>query len=151
HRQPGEEVSPTLTETLGELSRHDQLVRIPLGPLSAGDLSAFVRASADAEPSEELLATLAELTDGTPILLCELWRELSERGALSVSGGQAELNTSIGELQPSQRLRDIVRHRLARLTPATASVLELAAAAGPRFEMRTLAAAANEPASLPDA
>jgi DNA-binding SARP family transcriptional activator len=151
YRQPGEEISPTLAHTLGELSRHDQLVRIQLGPLTAGDLSAFVRASADAEPSEQLLATLEELTDGTPVLLCELWRELSESGAVSVSGGQAELNTSIGDLQPSQRLRDIVRHRLARLAPGTASVLELAATAGPRFEMRTLAAATNEAASLPEA
>ena len=68
-------------DTLADLSRLDASTRLALGGLSAEEMGAFVRASTDAEASAELTSALGELTDGTPLLLCELWRELRESGA----------------------------------------------------------------------
>ena len=53
------------------------------------------------------------------------------------------LHRPLAELRGPERLRDVVRQRLSRLPPETAATLELAAVAGPRFELRVLAEAAG--------
>ena len=55
----------------------------------------------------------------------------------------------LDELRGPERVRDVVRHRLTRLAPEATDLLELAAVAGPRFELPVLATAAGTtPAAL---
>jgi tetratricopeptide (TPR) repeat protein len=141
YRDRGEEIGPALSDTLAELSRLDGMTRLSLGKLSDEEVGAFIKASTDAEAPGELASAIGELTGGTPLLLCELWRDLRDSGAFQVSDGGVRLLRPIAELRSPERLRDVVRQRLSRLTPETVATLELAAVTGPRFELRVLAQA----------
>ena len=59
--------------------------------------------------SPELVAAIGELTDGTPLLVCELWRELVAREAVEVSDGQVTLLRPVAELRGAQRIHELVR------------------------------------------
>ena len=134
-RDPGEEIGPALADALADLSRLDAVTRVSLGGLSADEVGAFIRASTDAEATPELASELGELTDGTPLLLCELWRDLRDTGSVEVLDGSARLSRPVGELRGPERIRDLVRQRLSRLPPQTRAVVETAAVAGLRFEL----------------
>jgi DNA-binding SARP family transcriptional activator/type II secretory pathway predicted ATPase ExeA len=150
-RDPGEEIGPTLAETLADLSRLDGVIRLRLGNLNDEEVGAFLRASAGAEPTEDLVAAIRELTDGTPLLVCELWRDLRDTGGVEVEHS-IRLTRPVAELRTPERIRDIVRQRLTRLAPATTAVLDVAAVAGQRLEPRVLGeAAALELEALADA
>jgi DNA-binding SARP family transcriptional activator len=142
-RDRGEEQRADLAEALAELARLDAVERLPLGNLGEEDVAAFVRASTDAEASAELSSAMGELTGGMPLLVCELWRELRDSGAVEVTEGEARLAGPLTGLRGAARFRDLVRQRLLRLAPETVQLLELAAAAGPRFELRVLGEAAG--------
>ena len=143
YRDRGEEIGPALSDTLADLSRLDGMTRLSLGRLTDEEVGAFISASADAEAPGELASAIGELTGGTPLLLCELWRDLRESDAVEVSDTGVQLSRPIAELRGPERLRDVVRQRLSRLAPETAAMLELAAVTGPRFELRVLADAAG--------
>jgi DNA-binding SARP family transcriptional activator len=144
----GEEASDEVAETVGELGRLEAATRLTLGNLSEEEVGEFVRRSTDAEASAELVSALGELSDCTPLLLCELWRDLSERGGIEVRP-PVRLVEPLAGLRGPQRVGELVRQRLARLEPGTVALLELAAVAGPQFELRLLThAASTEPAGL---
>ncbi len=148
-RDPGEEIGPVLADLLADLSRLDAVTRLSLRGLSADEVGAFIRASTDAEATPELTSELGELTDGTPLLLCELWRDLRDTGSVEVLDGSARLSRPVGELRGPERIRDLVRQRLSRLPSQTRAVVETAAVAGLRFELGVLGEAAGlDPAAL---
>ena len=62
---------------------------------------------------------------------------------VAVADGAALLTQPAAELRGPERLREVVRHRLSRLAADTAAAVELAAVAGPRFELQVLGAAAG--------
>src|SRR5262245_16238833 len=147
-RDPGEEIRPPLADALADLTRLDAVTRLALGNLTADDVGAFIRASADAEVTPELAAEVDELTDGTPLLLCELWRDLTESGAVEVYRS-VRLSRPVAELRGPARIRDFVGQRLSRLASETRSVVETAAVAGQRVEVRVLGDAVGlQPAAL---
>jgi DNA-binding SARP family transcriptional activator len=138
YRDRSEAVRPELMAALADLSRFEGVARVRLGGLSDDDIGAFVEQSAGATASAELAATLGELTDGTPFLLCELWRALVDTDALDSSGAGVRLTRPPAELSSPESVRDVVRYRLSRLAPRTTAVLEVAAVAGPDFELSLL-------------
>ena len=138
-----EDASSALTATLADLSRLDGVTRISLGGLAAEQVSDFIRASARAEATPELLSAVNELTDGSPLLVCELWRDLVARSAVEVVGGYVRLVQPVAELRGPQRIHEFLEQRLSSLEPATIGLVELAAVAGPRFELPAVAAAAG--------
>jgi tetratricopeptide (TPR) repeat protein len=144
----GEEAAGELADTLAELGRQDAVMRLTLGNLSTEEVGAFIRASSAAEATVDLVSAIGELTDGTPLLLCELWRDLHESGGVEVAQ-TVRLTRPVAELRGPERVRELVRQRLARLDPETVAMLELAAVAGPQFELRLIAAASGvEPMTL---
>jgi DNA-binding CsgD family transcriptional regulator len=78
--------------------------------------------------------------------MTELWRTLLESDTLLHHGGDPPLAGALAELDSPEGVREVVSQRLARLTTATTGLLELAAVAGPEFDLASLA-----PARLPDA
>ncbi len=142
-RQPGEEIGRELADMLASLSRLDGIRRIGLDNLSADDLGAFVREATDADATTELVTAIDELTDGTPLLVCELWRELVASDAIAVSDAHATLARPIADLRSPERISELVDQRLSRLMPVTTMLIELAAVTGPRFELRVVADAAG--------
>jgi DNA-binding CsgD family transcriptional regulator/tetratricopeptide (TPR) repeat protein len=147
------ELPPGLAETLADLRRSEAVVRLRLGGLSAGEVSEFVARAAGHELDPDLSAlatTIHELTEGNAFLVCELWRDAVESGALVASGGRLRLARPLEELGTPDSVREVVAQRLARLDPATTLLLELAATAGTEFELDLVrrAAALDEPGLL---
>jgi DNA-binding SARP family transcriptional activator len=142
YRDRGEEIGPELGAALADLARLEGVTRLSLGKLSDEEIGTFVRIATEAEATAELVAAIGQLTGGTPLLLCELWRDLSGSGAIAVSDAGVQLARPLAELHGPERIRDVVRERLARLPAEATATLELAAVAGPQFEVRVLSEAA---------
>jgi DNA-binding SARP family transcriptional activator len=141
YRDRGEEVRPAFSDAIAELLRLDGVTRLALGRLTEMEVHEFIRASTDADPAGGLASEIAELTGGTPLLLCELWRDVRERRAVTVSDGAVRLTQPVAELGESERLRELLRQRLSRLAPEAVAILDAAAVAGAQFELRLLAEA----------
>jgi predicted ATPase/DNA-binding SARP family transcriptional activator len=143
YRKPGEDIGVELADAVADFSRLEGVQRVTLGSLSAADLGAFVREAANAEASDDLVAGIGELTDGTPLLVCELWRDLVAGNALEISDTHVTLARPLAEIRGPERIGELLEHRLSRLSPETRALIELAAVTGPRFVLGVVADAAG--------
>jgi DNA-binding CsgD family transcriptional regulator len=140
------DVSAAAADTLADLRRSDDVVRMRLDALSGADVADFVRRAAGCEPSpeaRELAVAIHELTDGNAFLVCELWRALVETGAVAIDGERIAVLRPLRELATPSGVREVVSQRLARLDPRATELLELAATIGPEFELDTIRRAAG--------
>jgi DNA-binding CsgD family transcriptional regulator/tetratricopeptide (TPR) repeat protein len=144
-----------LAETLADLRRSDEVVRMRLSGLSGAEVSDLVSQAAGGggeheSEADELATTIHDLTGGNAFLVCELWRALVETGIVETSTGQVRVTRPLAELGTPESVREVVSERLSRLAPATIDLLELAAAAGPEFDLELIrrAAGLSEPELL---
>jgi DNA-binding CsgD family transcriptional regulator/tetratricopeptide (TPR) repeat protein len=140
-----------LAETLADLRRSEDVVRLRLTGLSEAELGEFVRAAAEAELDPDVVPAISEMTAGNAFLVCELWRALVDGDAVEVVDGTLRLRLPPAELGAPDSVREVVGRRLARLAPASADLLELAATAGPEFSLDVLQGTADLPAALEEA
>ena len=139
------DIPGALADVLADLRRSDDVVRLHLGGLSEDDVGEFVRraGAGEIDPAEpELSRGLRDLTEGNAFLLCELWRALVETDAVAIENGTLRLTAPLQEIATPQSVHEVVNQRLMRLDPATRDLLELAAVAGPEFELEVLRRAA---------
>lgn len=137
-RDAATDIHPRLSETLVDLRRADDVVRLRLGGLSQNEVVEFLRQMAGGELGAELpqlARAVGELTDGNAFLVCELWRALVETGALVAGGGILRLSRPLAEIASPESVREVVSERLSRLAPQTGALLELAAVVGPEFDL----------------
>jgi DNA-binding CsgD family transcriptional regulator/tetratricopeptide (TPR) repeat protein len=135
-----------LAETLADLRRAEDVVRMRLSGLSGAEVSDLVRRSAGTDPDSELgeLAdTIHDLSGGNAFLVCELWRALVETGIVEVGSGEVRVTRPLSELGTPDSVHEVVGQRLSRLAPKTTDLLELAAVAGPEFELEPIRRAAG--------
>ena len=140
------DVPEALSETLADLRRSDDVVRLRLAGLSGDEVAEFVRSAAggDLDPEmRELAEAIHVLTKGNPFLVCELWRALVETGAVALVGGTIRLVRPPAEIGSPESVREVVSQRLSRLAPVTTDLLELAATAGSEFELDIVRGAAG--------
>ncbi len=133
------EVPPALAQTLADLRRSDDVVRMRLEGLSDLEVTEFVRRVTEGHASAELpeiAQAICNLTGGNAFLMCELWRAVVETDAITNGEGELRLAGSLlAQLQTPDSVREVVSARLARLAPTTTELLELAAMAGAEFEL----------------
>jgi DNA-binding CsgD family transcriptional regulator/tetratricopeptide (TPR) repeat protein len=135
-----------LSETLADLRRSDDVVRMRLEGLSGAEVADLVSRAAGSEPDpelEELASTIHDLTAGNAFLVCELWRALVETGIVAIVSGQVRVTRPLTELGTPESVREVVSQRLSRLAARTIDLLELAAVAGPEFELEPVRCAAG--------
>jgi len=136
------EVPHALADTLAHLRRSDDVVRLRLAGLSEDEVNEFVRRVADGRVGSnlpEIARAISQLTGGNAFLMCELWRALVETDAIAGADGELRLAGSLlAQLATPESVREVVSARLARLSPATTELLELAATAGAEFELATV-------------
>ena len=140
------EAPRALAETLADLHRSEHVVRLRLEGLSAAEVGELTRGAAGCESGPELTrlaASMRELTGGNPFLVGELWRALSEAGAVEVGDGAMRVVRPPEELASPESVREVAGQRIARLAPATTGLLELAAVAGAEFDFDLLRRAAG--------
>jgi tetratricopeptide (TPR) repeat protein len=115
-------------------------MRVTLRGLRAGDVRAFIRATAGVAASEALVDDLHRTTEGNPFFLDELVRMLGAEGGLDAEG-----------LGPTIRLpeevRTAIRRHLAPLGPEDRRLLTLAAVMGREFELAALQTACERSAA----
>jgi DNA-binding CsgD family transcriptional regulator/tetratricopeptide (TPR) repeat protein len=132
------EVPESLTQTLADLRRADDVVRLSLAGLSDREIVEFVMRVSDGRVGAEmpeLAQSIFDLTGGNAFLVCELWRALTETKVIEVVDGELRLAGSLAALGTPESVREVVNSRLARLAPATTALLELAATAGAEFDL----------------
>ena len=132
------DVKAELAEALVDVYRTEGVVRIRLDGLTQSEIEEFVRLSAGVEPALGLVQAIEELTGGNAFLVTELWRELVGSGAVTTGPHGARLARATSELGVPTTVREVVDQRLARLSPGTIEVLELAAVTGADFELDTV-------------
>jgi DNA-binding CsgD family transcriptional regulator/tetratricopeptide (TPR) repeat protein len=139
------DIPAALADALADLRRSDEVLRVRLSGLSEDDVGDFVRRAGGGEidPAEpELSRELRDLTEGNAFLLCELWRALVETDSFAIEDGTLRLTRPLREIATPQSVREVASQRLSRLDPASRDLLELAAVAGPEFELDVLRRAA---------
>ena len=140
------DMTSELSEALIELRRTEGVERLALGGLSAEEIADFVGQTAGAcgaPAAGDLARGIGELTDGNAFLMVELWRTLTETGALEIVDGTARLARPLPELASPESVREVVGQRLSRLAPSTRDVLEVAGVAGPEFTLDLVRRAAG--------
>jgi DNA-binding CsgD family transcriptional regulator/tetratricopeptide (TPR) repeat protein len=143
------DVPAELSETLADLRRSDDVVRMRLQGLSGAEVSDLVSRAAGSDPDpedrelNELASTIHDLTAGNAFLVCELWRAAVETGIVEVTGGRVRVTGSLTQFSTPESVREVVSQRLSRLGPRTIELLELAATAGPEFELEPVRRAAG--------
>jgi DNA-binding CsgD family transcriptional regulator len=95
-----------------------------------------------ADPDDSLL-TVADGMRGNPFFLLELLSGLREEHLVRLDAGRATL----AEARLPLRVRESMRRRLARMSPAARNVAAVAASMGRRFTVAQLAAVLERPAS----
>ncbi len=105
---------------------------ITLEGLDAGEVQEMIRTLLAAEEvSEHLFKILAEKSEGNPLYVEEILRQLQETGGIVVEQGQARLS-SAGVTVPAT-IQDIIAARVDRLAQPLKQALQGAAIVGRRF------------------
>jgi len=130
-----------LRRTVAKLGRNGAVHTI-LGRLEQADVAEVIADVLGAAPGEDLLA-LAEGARGNPFFLMELLSGLREEHLVGLDSGRA----SLVESRLPRRVREGMRRRLARMSPAARNVAAVAASMGRRFTVAQLAAVLETPAS----
>jgi DNA-binding CsgD family transcriptional regulator/tetratricopeptide (TPR) repeat protein len=132
------EMPEALAQTLADLRRSDDVVRLRLAGLSLDDVVEFIeRAGAGRVDADlpELARVISDLTGGNPFLVCELWRALLETEVVEEVDGVMRLTRPLTTLGTPESVQEVVSERLSRLAPRTGLLLDIAATAGPEFEL----------------
>lgn len=122
-----------LDDVLASLARQPAVERIVLGGLSEAEVGRFMAQSIGLRPRRSAVAGVHARTEGNPFFVAELTRLLVSEGLLHAGNG--EQHDAVPE-----RVRDVIRRRLARLPDATRDALLLGAVLGRDFELSMLAA-----------
>src|SRR5262249_52799846 len=113
-------VSPPLAET------------VTVEGLGAGDVRGMVKSLLAAEKvSEELFKFLADRSEGNPLYVEEVLRQLQEAGGIAVEGGEARLSRA--DVTVPTTIHNIIAARVDRLADALKQTLQGAAVVGRRF------------------
>jgi DNA-binding CsgD family transcriptional regulator len=144
------EVPDALAAALADLRRSECVSRMRVEALSAEEVSEFVaNARGDLGPAvPDIGRVLRDLTGGNAFLMTELWRTLLDSGIVSRAGDDEQLTLAVGQLGSPEGVREVVSQRLAKLDAATIRLLELAAVAGPEFDLSAIATSGVADAQL---
>ena len=124
-----------VADLLGALARLDPL-RLELAGLDAGAVVASVAEATGIGLSTDVAEELVARTSGNPFFVGEVVRLLAAEDALADPRAAAWRTVPRG-------VRDVVRQRLAELTPPTVRVLAVAAVAGRAFDLPVVEQAAG--------
>jgi predicted ATPase/DNA-binding NarL/FixJ family response regulator len=122
-----------------ELRRRRRLQELTVEPLGPVDTTALAARVLGARPGNRLARALYDRTQGMPFFIEELAAALATAGRLETAAGTVELGPE-ETLPLPDTIKETVLLRTERLSPVGRHTLEMAAAAGLRFDLELLAA-----------
>lgn len=128
-----------LTRLVAELARRGVGERLALANLTGGETADLVEQLHRRPVSPAVASAIYEQTKGNPFFVEELVRHLEDEGV-----DLASPDIELGEAGVPRGVRDALAARLARLSPATVRMLELASAFTGGFDVRILEALLDE-------
>jgi tetratricopeptide (TPR) repeat protein len=148
YRIEAAEGSETLQKALAHLSAEHLGTELPVGPLPAGEVGRLTaELLGGRKPPEGLVALLAKETEGNPLFIVEVVRQLEQDSALRVSedGGAVHLARALEHLRIPARVGEAIGRRLAKLGREERDLLEAASVCGTRFSGGLVAQALDMP------
>jgi len=130
-----------LDEVLAELSREHRSATVTLRPFAENDVAEYASALARGDVPQSIAHALHAETGGNPLYVRELVRHLLEEHKLAVREGRLATDFAASELGLPPSIKHIVRHRVARLSEPTVTLLRYAAAGARPSEFALLAGA----------
>ena len=110
---------------------------LALEGLGAGDVQAMARSLLTADRiSQQLFDILAEKSEGNPLYVEEILRQLQETGGIAIEGGEARLSRP--DVTVPATIHDIIAARIDRLAEPLKQTLQGAAVVGRRFGISLL-------------
>jgi DNA-binding SARP family transcriptional activator len=135
------DTNPALLSLLEALQPEERMHALELPPLSEAECAALARSLWRGDPDPEDLAALYRETEGNPLFVVELLR-----------GGWRTQRDAAPSVEPAStlppKLRAVIASRLARLTPASADLLSLAAVIGRTFTSELLVHVSRQPEDI---
>jgi DNA-binding SARP family transcriptional activator len=128
-----------LTEAVAEVRREPVARAIRLGGLEVAEVARVIELISGASPTVELVTAIHRETEGNPLFVGELVRLLASEGRLekAISGA--------GTLTVPQGVREVIEHRLGRLSDDCKRLLSVASVLGREFHLETLAWISERP------
>ncbi len=120
-----------LSETLGNLVRHQSFSRISLSGLSQPEVAELLQNTSGVSPSPGIVEAVYGRTEGNPLFVSEVTRMLTREGMV----GDHDYFSAI-----PQGVRETIGRRLGRLSPQCGQALTVASVVGREFEFNTLKA-----------
>ena len=124
-----------LSVTLGDLSRERLFERVLLRGLAEPDIARFIEIASGINPPTELAATIRRHTEGNPLFVTEVVRDLVQSGELAES---VNSGTTTWSVRIPEGVREVIGRRLDRLSERANEVLTTAAVVGRDFRLDTL-------------
>ena len=145
-RDTGDEVTEPLASCLADLRRVEGTTGVRLGGLDEASIERLVSAQVGHDLDDGLRAlarAIAERSGGNAFYAGELWQHLVRSGAVVRRGDHWNAVATVSTTGVPDSVKEVVRARLARRTDAARGLIELAAIAGPRVEVRVLGMASG--------
>jgi tetratricopeptide (TPR) repeat protein len=147
HRNDEIDMKPPLTKALDELTRLGTAEQIPLSGLQERDVAQMIELLSGHEPSPALVDLIYSNTDGNPLFVQELIRDLDQ----NQSNEDLVERLQQGEVALPHSLRLVIGRRLALVSREATRVMGTAAVIGRSFNFGLLEAATHaEPDPLVD-
>jgi DNA-binding SARP family transcriptional activator len=124
--------SEDLTEAVAEVRREPVTRAVRLGGLDVSEVARVIELTARTHPTEELAAAIHRETEGNPLFVGELVRLLASEDRLE------EAARATGALSIPQGVREVIDHRLRRLSRDCKEVLSVASVLGREFRLDAL-------------
>jgi DNA-binding SARP family transcriptional activator/tetratricopeptide (TPR) repeat protein len=128
-----------LTEVVAEALREPDARHMRLGGLNLNEVAEVVELIGGMKPSEQLAAAIHRETEGNPLFVAELVRLLASEGRLE------EAADKTSALSIPQGIRDVIDHRLRRLSDECKRLLSVASVLGREFRLDALQRLSEHP------
>ena len=119
-----------LSDTLADLRRLLQFERVAVTGLGEEEISAFLMRLSGQDPPPTLVKSLHDQTEGNPFYVGEVLRNFVESGAVTRVDDEWVVQVEVDSLGIPEGVKEVVGHRLTRLSADANAALAVAAIAG---------------------
>ncbi len=151
YRDAEADMGEAFAKTMPTLVRQRLAERVQVKQLAEPAVADLLAALGGADPPATLVGAVHRGTEGNPFFVEEVFRHLSEEGALFDGQGRWRADLDIECLDVPDGVRLVIGRRLERLSETARKMLTTAAAMGLRFDLAVLEQSVRDPEAILDA